>query len=268
MTLSDSSSPMKQANVADINVARSRVMLSDRGINPDELLGKDAFGNEITAAGFHGLLGRVAASEKAGQAPIYGLARLALACALPAAVEETLFLAYNQQSAEEAGHGDKVFGNAYFALGGCEAEALLSVLGNPGMDFLHPGDDPDKNRKLLWGTAAAIGGVETVALQQTLPALVTLCESWKQPAARDLAMLIHDVVRPEESRHVLIWRYVFHELIAPNGEAAIGAYLEQTNAGRRVVAAPDLNLESFVRLLGMATPSTRQILGKERVLLG
>ncbi|MDD9945291.1 MAG: hypothetical protein OXU20_29885 [Myxococcales bacterium] len=267
MTEAEGSTFVGRAPVTAFDLERSRVLLSDRGIDPDRLLGQDAFGNAVTAAGLHGLLGRVAASEKAGQDPIYALARLALVSGLPDEVGETLFLAYNQQSAEEAGHGDKVFGNAYFALGGAAPELAWSVVGNPGTEFLRPQDDVHLNRELLRTTAAAVGGVEVVALQRAFPALLSLCAGWSHPVARDLVHQINDVVRPEEARHVLIWRYLFHTIVVPEGEAAINAYFEHTNRGRGAVAAEQLDRDAFVRLVGNRAPEPSQLVGKERALI-
>jgi hypothetical protein len=86
------------------------------------------------------------------------------------------------------------------------------------------------------------------------------------PIARDLAKQIRDVVRPEESRHVLIWRYVFHQLAAPKGPSCFPEYMQATNAGRRQLAVPAFDRESLERMLGTGAPTPRQLLGKERTL--
>jgi hypothetical protein len=258
---------IQEPQLTDDALARSRALLSDRGIDPGWVLGKGELGEDVTVAGFHVILGMVAASEKAGQSPTHALARLALAAELPSEIADTLFLAYNQQSAEEAGHGDKVFGNAYYAMGGRAATSELSAFGNSGGEFLQPGDDAKQNKKRLGGMAAVLGGIEIVALQRAFPLIVSLCEHWDHPIARDLLAQIRDVVRPEESRHVLIWRYVFHQLIAPKGEPVIDAYMAATNSGRRGLGAPELEREAFMRLLGTGSPTARQLLGKERSAL-
>src|SRR5882672_8185665 len=82
------------ANPALLEQARGR--LSDRGIDPDLVLGQGDFG-PISVAGFYSMLGMVAATEKAGQNPTFAMARLALHAGLPSEVADTLFLAYNQQ---------------------------------------------------------------------------------------------------------------------------------------------------------------------------
>ena len=217
---------------------------------------------------FYELLGTMAASEKAGQSPTYSLARLALRSGLPSEIADTLFLAYNQQSAEEAGHGDKVFGNAYFWMGGVPPGGERSVFGDGGgvASALEPGDDAEENERLLGSTAGTIGGIETAALQDLFPFITALCERWDHPIGRDLARQIRDVVRPEESRHVLIWRYVFHQLIAPKGPAPVAEYMQATNAGRTQLAASKFNRETFERMLGTGAPTVRQLLGKERAL--
>ncbi|HEX4351777.1 MAG TPA: hypothetical protein VHZ95_02660, partial [Polyangiales bacterium] len=117
--------------ISDATLAQARSRLSDRGIDPDRLIGHGEFGEPIDVSALYLMLGAVAASEKAGQGPTHAAARLALRSGLRSEIADTLFLAYNQQSAEEAGHGDKVFGNAYFALGGVAPGAELSVVGNP-----------------------------------------------------------------------------------------------------------------------------------------
>jgi hypothetical protein len=246
--------------------ARSRLM--DRGFDPDDVIAAEGPGAGTDVAGFYDILGVMSASEKAGQSPAYALARLALHAALSNEIADHLFLAYNQQSAEEAGHGDKVFGNAYFAMGGAAPECGLSVFGNGDYAAtpMQPSDDPLDNNERLRAAAARIGGIETVALQQLFPMVTALCEAWKHPIGRDLALQIRDTVRPEESRHVLIWRYVFHRVVAPAGAAAIEAYLRSTNVGRARLGAPALHREAFTRMLGTTAPTVRQLLGKERVI--
>ena len=248
-----------------LETARGR--LADRGLDPALVVGVGDLGNDITLAGFYVMLGVVAATEKAGQGPTFALARLSLQAGLPSEIADTLFLAYNQQSAEEAGHGDKVFGNAYFMMGGFAPSADSSVVGNggPGPSFLTPDPDPAANKKRLCGVAGVLGGIETVALNRAFPTVVSVCERWDHPIARDLNSQIRDVVRPEESRHVLNWRYVFHELIAPKGEAVIDSYFQATNTGRRMVAGTELDRESFARMMGQSSPTPRQLLGKDRV---
>jgi hypothetical protein len=244
-----------------------RGRLSDRGIDPDRVLGKGDLGGDITVAGFYAMLEMVAATEKAGQGPTFALARLATRAGLPSEVADTLFLAYNQQSAEEAAHGDKVFGNAFYAMGGFAPSSAQSIVGNApaGPGFLQPSDDAKENKKRLGGMAAVLGGIETVALHRVFPLIGSLCDSWDHPIGHDLLAQIRDTVRPEESRHVLIWRYVFHQLIAPKGPAVIDSYKQATNAGRRQLGSPELDAETFARMLGSSAPTARQLLGKDRV---
>ena len=247
---------------------RIRGSLSDRGFDPDHVVGEIESTGPVNLATLYDILGTMAASEKAGQSPTYSLARLALRAGLPSEVADTLFLAYNQQSAEEAGHGDKVFGNAYFSMGGVAPGGDNSVFGDGGdvASGLKPRDDPRENERLLGSTAATIGGIETVALQQLFPLVTGLCEGWDHAIARNLVMQIRDVVRPEESRHVLIWRYVFHKLIAPKGPVAIDEYMGATNAGRRQLAARAVDRNTFERMIGARAPTARQLLGKDRAL--
>jgi hypothetical protein len=253
------------ANPLLLEQARGR--LSDRGIDPDRVVGQGDLG-PISVANFYVMLGMVAATEKAGQNPTYTVARLALRAGLPSEIADTLFLAYNQQSAEEAGHGDKVFGNAYYLMGGVAPVTELSVVGGGGnpSDFLAPSDDTKQNKKRLGSFAAVLGGIETVALNRVFPLVVSMCETWDHPIGRDLLVQIRDTVRPEESRHVLIWRYVFHHLIAPKGEGVIDGFYQATNAGRRQVAGGDIDREAFMRMLGSGAPTPRQLLGKDRAI--
>ncbi|HKU42872.1 MAG TPA: hypothetical protein VJR89_32155 [Polyangiales bacterium] len=249
-------------------LAAARGRLGDRGIDPRHVVATDPRGRDIDLATLYLVLGSVAATEKAGQLPIYALARLALHAGLPNEIADTLFLAYNQQSAEEAGHGDKVFGNAYFALGATPATGDLSVVGDPSDagSFLAPEADPKQNKQRLGTFAAAIGGIETVALQRTFPTLVKLFERWDHPVSRDLLQQISEIVRPEEARHVLLFRYVFHQLIAPKGEAVITRFHETFNGGRAQVGAATVDRQEFDRLVGSSCPTPRQLLGKERAL--
>jgi len=257
---------LNPANVSEVVYAQARGRLADRGVDPDLLLGEGAFGAEVDVAGFYLTLGTVAATEKAGQTPTHSAARLALHAGLPNEVADTLFLAYNQQSAEEAGHGDKVFGNAYFMLGGAAPSGALSAVGktDDSATFLLPHADRKTNKHTLSAFAAFLGGIETVALQQAFPSLVSLCERWDHPVCRDLLLQIRDVVRPEESRHVLLFRYVFHQLIASKSEAIIRGFLDQTNVGRAQVGGEPLDRAAFTRLVGANSPTPRQLLGKER----
>lgn len=253
------------AQVSETIMSDARGRLADRGIDPNQVLGQGEQGGEITTAGFYVILGVVAATEKAGQSPTYAAARLAQHAALPSEIRDTLFLAYNQQSAEEAGHGDKVFGNAYYAMGGVAPTGMQSVVGQGGGGgFLDPVDDPKQNRKRVGGFAGVLGGIETVALHRAFPNIVAMCERWNHPIGRELIAQIRDVVRPEESRHVLIWRYVFHQLIAPKGKPVIDAFMQATNSGRRQLAAAELDEQAFARLIGTGSPTPRQLLGKER----
>jgi hypothetical protein len=255
--------PLSQLQTVDLTQARGR--LRDRGIDPDHVLGEARAGQPFCVAGLYCALGAIAASEKAGQNPTYAMARLALRADLPSEIAETLYLAYNQQSAEEAGHGDKVFGNAYFTLGGVAATADLSVVGNGDTgSMLVPGDDLKQNRKQLSIFAAVLGGIETVALQLEFPRLVALCETWDHPVARDLLLQIRDTVRPEESRHVLLFRYVFHQIVASKGSNVIAAFLDAMNTGRTQLGAEALAADSFMRLVGSQSPTPRQLLGKDR----
>jgi hypothetical protein len=248
----------------------ARERLSDRGIDPDQVLGSGELGENVDVGELYVTLGAVAASEKAGQSPTYAAARLALHAGLPSEIADTLFLAYNQQSAEEAGHGDKVFGNAYFALGGTAPGGELSVVGNPAdaASLLAISDDTKHNKKRLGSFAAVLGGIETVALQRAFPALVNLCERWDHPVARDLLQQIRDVVRPEESRHVLLFRYVFHQLIASKSDTVLTSFREAFNGGRTQLGAAALDAADFERLVGSSSPTPRQLLGKDRALAG
>lgn len=249
--------------------SRTRGRLIDRGLDPDRVIGGFEPGAPIDVAAFYDILGVMSVSEKAGQGPAYALARLALRAGLSSETADMLFLAYNQQSAEEAGHGDKVFANAYFAMGGAAPAGEQSVFGG-GDDIanaLQPTDDPRENMQRLGSTAAVIGGIETVALQRLFPLITALCETWGHPIGQDLAVQIRDIVRPEESRHVLIWRHVFHEVVVPQGSTAIDAYLKATNAGRTQLAGAKLDRDALTRMLGTGAPTARQLLGKERMLV-
>src|SRR5437016_1797396 len=101
---------------AEMPAARGR--LSDRGIDPNPVVATDYQGRPMTVAGFYMMLRGSSVTEKAGQDPTYRAARLAIKSDLPGEVRDAAFIALNQQSAEEASHGDKVFGAAYYTMGG------------------------------------------------------------------------------------------------------------------------------------------------------
>src|SRR5262245_20086985 len=127
-------------------LAKARARLGERGIDPERTLGENPLGQDVDVTWLYATLGRVAVGEKAGQGPTYATARLAVQAGLPSEVADTLFLAYNQQSAEEAGHGDKVFGNAYYAMGGVAPDTSRSVVGQGVPNFLLASEDANENR--------------------------------------------------------------------------------------------------------------------------
>jgi hypothetical protein len=256
-----------EASTEAERLERARGRLSDRGIEPDRVIGQSSEGESISVAGFYNLLSVVGATEKAGQSPTYALARLALRSDLPSEIADTLFLAYNQQSAEEAGHGDKVFGNAYYAMGGRAPDTSRSVVGQGVPSFLLPSDDPTDNQRRLGRIAGVLGGIETAALHRVFPLVVGLCERWDHPIGHDLKRQIQETVRPEEARHVLIWRYVFHTLFASSGDDGVNAYCDATNGGRQRLGLPPLPRDAIERMLGSSVPTPRQLLGKERMVL-
>jgi hypothetical protein len=242
----------------------SRGRLIDRGLDPDLEIGAGQGEARATVLDLYVALEGVAATEKAGQAPTHAMARLALAAALPVEVAETLFLAYNQQSAEEAGHGDKIFAGAYFAMGGVVPDPSASAVATGPSEFLRPTADRKSNKKVLGSVAAGLGGIEMVALSEVFPSLLALCERWGHPIARELALQIEETVRPEEARHVLTWRYVFHQLIAPKGETVIDAYFGATNSGRISLGYSALPRAALARMAGSSAPTFKQLLGRER----
>jgi hypothetical protein len=96
------------------------------------------------------------------------------------------------------------------------------------------------------------------------PTLLTRCARWGHPIGQELVRQIEETVRPEESRHVLTWRYVFHTLIAPKGEAVIHAYFGATNTGRITLGSSPFDRQAFTRMVGGGAPTFRQLLGRER----
>src|SRR5271168_1802771 len=111
-----------QKMLAELPFAAAR--LSDRGIDPRPIIGTDYEGNAMSVAQFYLMLRAYSVTEKAGQDPTYRAARLAIASDLPPRVRDAAFIALNQQSAEEAGHGDKVFGAAFYEMGGLAPATL------------------------------------------------------------------------------------------------------------------------------------------------
>ena len=235
--------------------------LSGRGIDPQPLVGTAPDGGPLTVAGFYMLMRGFAVTEKAGFAPTFQAARLALDTPLPARVRETMFLALNQQSSEEAAHGDKIFGAVYFALGGVPA-ALEDDDGLQENNFLQPTGDREMNLRILLDFEALLGGVETLALTQAFPLVLDVCQRWQHPLARELSRMVTDYVRPEESRHVLAWRYLFREVVAQRGDDAIERYYTMTNWGRDRFLAERMSRDEFHRHMQAATPTTEQLLGR------
>lgn len=236
--------------------------LSDRGLDPQPLIGTAFDGSPLTVAAFYMLLRGFAVTEKAGYDPTYKAARLALETPLPTRVRETMFAALNQQSSEEAAHGDKVFGAVYFALGGVPAAIDPDDGLQDGSQFLSPTDDAELNLRTLLDFEALLGGVETLALTQAFPFVLDVCARWQHPIARALSRMVTENVRPEESRHVLAWRYLFREVVAPRGDEAIERYYTMTNWGRDRFLAERMPRDEFNRHMQATTPTVEQLLGR------
>ncbi len=257
--MAEAAMPARTARVKrDRETARGR--LEDRGIDPNPVIGTDAWGEPLTVAGFYVVLRRIAVTEKAGQDPTYDGSRLVLETNLPQRVKDTMFVALNQQSAEEAVHGDKVFGAAYFEMGGAaptpyDDEGFGSGLNKPGPDKAANGDR-------LCDMMAAIGGIETLAMRNAFPFVLECCEKWNHPIGNALARQIQETVRPEESRHILSWRYVFREVVAERGQAAIDRYFQLSNLGRDLFVADRMPRTEFDRMMSGSTPSAEHLLGR------
>jgi len=236
--------------------------LSDRGIDPNPVITKDYQDNPMTVGGFYMMLRGYAVTEKAGQAPTYRAARCAIASDLAPDARDAMFVALNQQSAEEAGHGDKIFAAAYYELGGTAPELLPEdQLQDPGT-FLDPSEDKPTNTQKVVDVMAVLGGVETLALEQAFPLVLNACANWNHPLATQLTEQVNKTVKPEEARHVLTWRYLFHKAVAPKGEGAIQRYFMLTNWGRDRFLAPKMEWSEFQRHMNANCPSVEQLIGR------
>src|SRR3984893_3498600 len=120
-----------------------------------------------------------------------------------------MFVALNQQSAEEAGHGDKIFAAAYYQLGGIAPQTLPEDQLQDAGSLLDPIDDKAMNTQKVVDVMAVLGGVETLALEQAFPLVLDACAKWDHPIASQLTEQVNRTVKPEEARHVLTWRYLF-----------------------------------------------------------
>jgi hypothetical protein len=246
--------------LAELPAASGR--LSDRGIDPRPIIGKDYEGNEMSVAQFYLLLRAYSVTEKAGQDPTYKAARVAIASDLTPRARDAAFVALNQQSAEEAGHGDKVFGAAYYEMGGTAPALLAEDQLNSGGDFLEPVADPSINTQKVLDMMAVLGGVETLALERAFPLVLDACARWSHPLAAQLIDQVNHNVKPEEARHVLTWRYLFHQGVAPRGEAAIERYFMLTNWGRDRFLAPRMERQEFERHMRASCPTVEQLIGR------
>ena len=240
----------------------ARARLSERGIDPDPLVATDYEGKPMTVADFYMMLRGYAVTEKAGQDPTYRAARCAIRSELAPEVRDAAFVALNQQSAEEAGHGDKIFGAAYYEMGGIAAEPVAEDGFQQGANFLDPTDDPAANTQKVLDIMAVLGGVETLALERAFPLVLRACAQWRHPLAAQLAEQVNKIVKPEEARHVLTWRYLFHKGVVPRGEAAIERYYMLTNWGRDRFLAPRMERGEFERHMRASCPSVEQLIGR------
>src|SRR5487761_1826043 len=251
---------IRERIAAEQAVARER--LSDRGIDPAPVIGMDFDGNPMTVAGFYAQLRTISVTEKSGQDPTFKMARLALASDLPARARDAAFVALNQQSAEEASHGDKIFGAVFFALGGIAPAPIPGEQNQQPPNYLLPTDDSSSDTQTLLDMMAVLGGVETLALENSFPAVLEACARWKHPLAEQLIDQVNHQVKPEEARHVLTWRYLFHTGALPKGEAAVERYFAMTNLGRDFFMAPTMERHQFDRHMKASCPSVEQLLGR------
>jgi hypothetical protein len=251
---------IRQKMLAELPTASAR--LGDRGIDPRPIIGTDYEGNAMSVAHFYMLLRAYSVTEKAGQDPTYKGARVAIASDLSPRVRDAAFVALNQQSAEEAGHGDKVFGAAYYEMGGVAPTPLPEEQLNNGGDFLEPVSDPAINTQKVLDMMAILGGVETLALERAFPLVLDACSRWNHPLASQLVDQVNRNVKPEEARHVLTWRYLFHQGVAPRGEDAIERYFMLTNWGRDRFLAPRMERREFERHMKASCPTTEQLIGR------
>jgi hypothetical protein len=246
--------------LAELPAASAR--LGDRGIDPRPIIGTDYEGTQMSVAQFYLLLRAYSVTEKAGQDPTYKAARVAIASDLPPRARDAAFVALNQQSAEEAGHGDKVFGAAYYEMGGTAPALLAEDQLNNGGDFLEPVADPAINTQKVLDMMAVLGGVETLALERAFPLVLDACSRWSHPLAAQLIDQVNHNVKPEEARHVLTWRYLFHQGVAPRGEDAIERYFMLTNWGRDRFLAPRMERQEFERHMRASCPTVEQLIGR------
>jgi hypothetical protein len=251
---------IRQKMLAQLPVVSAR--LSDRGIDPRPIVTNDFERNEISVAQFYMMLRAFSVTEKAGQDPTYKAARVAIASDLAPRVRDAAFVALNQQSAEEAGHGDKVFGAAYYEMGGVAPAPLPEEQLNNGGDFLEPVADPAINTQKVLDMMAILGGVETLALENAFPLVLDACSRWKHPLSGQLIEQVNHTVKPEEARHVLTWRYLFHQGVAPRGADAIERYFMLTNWGRDRFLAPRMERREFERHMKASCPTTEQLIGR------
>ena len=67
------------------------------------------------------------------------------------------------------------------------------------------------------------------ALERAFPLVLDACARWTHPLAAQLIDQVNHNVKPEEARHVLTWRYLFHQGVVPRGQDAIERYFMLTN---------------------------------------
>src|SRR5271170_1229353 len=175
---------IREKMLAELPAASGR--LSDRGIDPRPIIGTDYEGNQMSVAQFYLLLRAYSVTEKAGQDPTFKAARIAIASDLAPRARDAAFVALNQQSAEEAGHGDKVFGAAYYEMGGVAPATLPEDQLDRSPAFLEPADDAGLNTQKVLDMMAVLGGVETLALERAFPLVLNTCAGWKHPLSAQL----------------------------------------------------------------------------------
>jgi hypothetical protein len=147
-------------------------------------------------------------------------------------------------------------------MGGVAPALLSEDQLNNGGDFLEPVADRAINTQKVLDMMAVLGGVETLALERAFPIVLDACARWSHPLAAQLIDQVNHNVKPEEARHVLTWRYLFHQGVVPRGEGAIERYFMLTNWGRDRFLAPRMERREFERHMKASCPTAEQLIGR------
>lgn len=237
-------------------------LLAARGFDPDLVIPGGEHGAAMTLLDLYRRLRQQTIFEAACRLPSEAVARLVLLCDLPPDLREACYLGFLQKSNEETKHAESVFGAVYLRLGGRPAKAVPEdCIDDVSGGLLVAAEDPAENTRRFLDRSAIVAGTESASLFDGLPIWSARAKSWDDPLGRWLHARIETVVRPEEARHVLLTRMIFHRAVRPLGADAVARFVRHARFGVARTTRREFDEAEFMRAMGAAIPSFEDALG-------